>query len=267
MNATHTPETTGLRGKLRQIRAGAALLAVFGLIAVWTLPWPGPARRVLEKWAWSLLLSGFGLRLRCHGAIAPGIGVLTVANHISWIDIAVLARTRAGGFVAKSEVAGWPVIGVLARRLGCVFVDRQSRIAVHPALAGMELRAGRSGLVLFPEGTTSDGRALLPFRSSLLAGAECWQTIQPMAISYRERDGSALSPASRRAVAWIEDDALLPHAFALAAKGGATVDLWFEQPVVAADRKEVARACHAAISARLDAIAQSDQAATLKRAA
>jgi 1-acyl-sn-glycerol-3-phosphate acyltransferase len=86
-------------------------------------------------------------------------------------------------------------------------------------------------------------------------------------IAYRRRDGAPLSPGQRRRVAWIGDDALLPHALALAASGGVTVEVWFEESFAPEGRKQAAEASRRAIAARLAALAEEDQAAALKRAA
>ncbi|WP_374530837.1 lysophospholipid acyltransferase family protein [Novosphingobium sp.] len=264
------PERASLSplARLRQLRAIGALLIVLALAPFWACISAARPRRALERAAWCILLSGFGIAVRRHGTPASSGRVLTVANHISWVDIAVLARLCEGGFIAKREVAGWPVIGALARRLGCVFIDRESRSAVQSAVAELSDYAPETGLIMFPEGTTGEGGALLPFRSSLFAAAgPRWTQIQPVTLAYRRRDGAPLCPVGRRRIAWLGDDALLPHAMALAASGGARIDVWFEAPLSPAPRKELARACADAIGARLAALEQADQAATLKRAA
>jgi len=258
---------TVLPRRLRQLRAIGALAGVLAIAPLWALARPAPLRRAIAVLAWALLLRGFAVRVRCHGA-RPAKGALIVANHISWLDIAVLGRICDAGFIAKAEVGRWPVIGPLARRLGCLFIEREVRSALPGVIARMDGYAPRSGLILFPEGTTSEGTALLPFRSSLFAAAgERWAAVQPVTLSYRRRDGAALSHAGRRRIAWLGDDALLPHALALAGAGGAAIDLWFEAPVAPGPRKVVAEACRASIAARLAAIDAGDQAATLKRAA
>jgi 1-acyl-sn-glycerol-3-phosphate acyltransferase len=214
--------------------------------------------------AWAVLLRGFGIRVRRHGTPSAPAAALIAANHVSWIDVAVLGRLLDAGFVAKAEVGAWPVIGSLARRYGCLFIDRNRRGAVQDFTARMQAHPACAGLILFPEGTTGDGSGLLPFRSSLFAAAHPrWPAVQPVTIAYRRRDGSPLSPAERRRVAWIDDDALLPHAFALAASGGVIAEVWFEAPIPATDRKAAAESCRSAIAARLG----EDQAAALKRAA
>lgn len=246
---------------LRCIRAILALLLALVIAAGWScLPRGSRLARRVAAAGWSLLLAGFGVRLRRQGAPAEP-QALVAANHVSWIDIVALGSALDAGFVAKAEVAAWPLIGPLARRYGCLFVARESRSAVLDLAAAMEGYPRDAGLVLFPEGTT-DGTGLLPFRSSLfIAPSRRWPKVQPVTILYRDRRGQPLSPEALRRVAWIGDDALLPHAFALAAAGGVEVELWFEPTFVPADRKGAARRSREDIAARLD------QAAALKRAA
>lgn len=219
----------------------------------------------LARAGWSVLLAAFGIRVTVRGRPEPG--ALFVANHVSWADIAILARLTSASFVAKDTVRGWPVLGWLARRHGCVFVDRGQPLGVGRQvadLAGGLRRAG--GLVLFPEATTSDGLSVLPFRSSLFSAVAAMDNpvVQPVALVFRAPDGGALDAGARRAVAWLDDDALLPHALALAARDGVLAEIWFEAPVPPADRKAMARACREAIRARL---AAADQAGTLNLAA
>jgi len=253
--------------RLRQLRAVAALACVLLLALPWSA-WPqGRQRRAIAALAWRVLLAGFGIHLRVHGA-AVQPGALLAANHISWIDIAALARLTDCGFVAKAEVGRWPIIGTLARRQGCLFVDRGRRSAIRATLGSMQGYRARANLTLFPEGTSGDGDRVLPFRSSLFAAVEGgFSCVQPVTLCYRRRDGSPLLTAERLRVAWVGEEALLPHALNLAASGGALLDLWFDEPVEGMDRKALAEACHARIAARLAQLQNGDQPAALKRAA
>jgi len=261
-----------LSAPIASLRCGAALLALcatLGLVPVWRCaPRRWNMRRSVARLGWAVLLSGFGIRVRRHGELADPAGALIVANHISWVDIAVLAGVADAGFIAKAEIASWPVIGRLASLYGCLFVERNSRAGLQSLAQEMGAHPERSGLILFPEGTTGGGDGVLPFRSSLFACiGERWPAVQPVTIAYRTRAGGVLSPQARRRIAWLDDDALLPHAFALAAVGGAVVDVWIEPCFTAASRKDAAETSYRLIAARLEAIAARDQAATLKRAA
>src|SRR5215213_7796337 len=114
----------------------------------------------------------FDLRVVVDGFAPQGGPMLVLANHVSWLDIPVLASLRPLSFVAKSEVAGWPVIGLFAKLQRCVFLDRARRSATVQANAAIARRLARGEvIVLFPEGTSSDGNRVLPFRSSLVGAA------------------------------------------------------------------------------------------------
>jgi len=233
--------------------AGLAVMAFVWLC----IPKHKAVASLVERAGWSWLLRTLRIETRVIGgegvAETLPVNALIIANHVSWTDIPVLAKVLNASFVAKSEVAGWPVLGWLARRHGCRFVDRKSRISAHDFAVSMSGNGcGERRLVLFAEGTTSDGAEVLPFRSSLLAAtANRGDPVQPVTLVYRKPDGSALTPPERRRAAWLDDDALLPHFFDLAGLGGLHVEVWIESPVAASDRKELARLCHHAISERV----------------
>lgn len=142
-------------------------------------PWP---RRFLRGIGWIA-----GARVTTRGA-APGPGTLIVANHVSWLDIPILAGATDCAFVAKDGLKGHPLMRWLCEQNGSVFVDRDDRGGIADQVAAMQvaLRAPKP-LCLFPEGTVGDGTRLLPFRSSLLKLAEHPPepiTIRPVAIDY-----------------------------------------------------------------------------------
>lgn len=238
------------------VRTGLALCALLVLgLARMALP-----LRAIERLGWGMVLLLFRVRLTVHGQPAQG-GVLMLANHVSWIDIVALGRVSDACFVAKSEVGTWPVIGPAARRMGCLFVDRGSRRSaqVIAAQIGARLTAGRN-VIVFPEGTTGPGDGVLSFRSTLTGATTIRAlTIQPVTLVYRGVNDRTLA-------AWLGDASLLPHALALARSGGIGLEIWFEKPFVAPDRKAAAIGAEAAVAARL--LRELDgQAATLKRVA
>ncbi len=234
------------------VRAALGLGAMLVLAGPWLLlpngSWLG---RQVAVAGWRLLLWGFGIRLRVLGAPVPG--ALVVANHVSWSDIPVMGRLIDAGFVAKGDVAAWPVIGRLATAYGCLFVAREARgkAAEQASAVAARLHNGH-GLILFPEGTTGEGDACLPFRSSLFAMIPPGTPVQPLAIRYYRADGTPLTALERRDVSWIGDDELAPHALALARRGGLVAELWFGKPMAAGERKALTRACFAVIEGRLE---------------
>lgn len=239
------------RDRLRLARAALGLAGLFAIGWPWLLL---PSRARVGRWpallAWRSLLWGFNIRVEVQGKPMPG--ALIVANHVSWSDIPVFGRAVDAGFVAKDDVAGWPVIGRLTEVYGCLFVSREARGKVgEQAVALAEKLAHGRSLILFPEGTTGEGDRCLPFRSSLFALIPPGTPVQPVTLRYYRRDGSPLDAVERREVSWIGDDELAPHALALAQRGGLVARLWFDEPIPAGERKALTKACFGVIESRL----------------
>jgi 1-acyl-sn-glycerol-3-phosphate acyltransferase len=206
-----------------------------------------------------LFLRLFGIKVNVHGAPARSAPALVLANHMSWLDIAVLGSLGPLSFVAKSEVAGWPVISLFARLQRTVFIDRARKshtAEVNAAVAG-RLAAGDI-VVLFPEGTTSDGNRVLPFRSALVGaarvaladGAHGRIDLQPLAITYLSRHGLPLTRRDRPEIAWYGDMDLAPHLAALLGQGPLDVAVTWCEPIpfeAATDRKRATAGAEAAI--------------------
>jgi 1-acyl-sn-glycerol-3-phosphate acyltransferase len=195
-----------------------------------------------------------GVRVIVKGEVARSAPVLVVSNHVSWIDIVVLGGLMPLSFVAKSEVAGWPIIGTLARLQRAIFVDRarRSSTADIARAIGHRLVAGDT-IVLFGEGTTGDGNRVLPFRPALLAsvreamsaseGGSTPILVQPLSIVYSGLDGLPLGRADRPSVAWYGDMSLLSHLRRLLSIGPVDVTLRFGEAfeVAHGDRKALAK--------------------------
>ena len=180
---------------LGRTRASLGLLSAALLAPPWLLlPPRGAAAKHLERRFHRLIASGFGLRPRAYGN-PGGAGTMFVANHISWADIVSLAAVVDADFVAKSDVAGYPGLGKLAARTGTIFIDRERRSQAGAQMAAIRERlvSGRR-VALFPEGTTSDGRGVLPFRTSLFAAADAARRVQPVTIVYTARGGGPIRP-------------------------------------------------------------------------
>src|SRR6266516_4364517 len=135
----------------------------------------GQERRLAARTEWLHRWCRFacrvlGIRVTTHGAMPRSS--LLVCNHLSYLDIIVLSSIRPCIFVAKRDVAGWPLFGWLARAGGTIFVDREHRLS-SSAVVDLVQDAIASGsvVVLFPEGTSSDGTTVLPFKSTLLESA------------------------------------------------------------------------------------------------
>lgn len=151
----------------------------------------------LIKWWCKRLLAAFNLRVTSHGHIPTQNQVMTnsmiIANHISWTDIHALNSIVPLRFIAKSEIISWPVFGYLARKSNALFIDRGKRqdAARIIDITSRSLMDG-DNLCIFPEGTTTDGTTMMPFKSSILQAAiQANATIHPVAIRYPGHNGSA----------------------------------------------------------------------------
>lgn len=250
-------------GTVRALARGLALgVAVYGglvvLLAVrlgeW--PWGRPVSPHVTHAVCRAAVAILGFRYRLRGKPMRDDGVI-VANHVSWLDIFTLNAARPLVFVAKAEVRGWPGIGLLARATGVLFVDRDRARTAEQARAFRARLEGAGALVLFPEGTSTDGLRVLPFRSSLFAalngpGARPDLRVQPVTLVYRAPSG-----ADPRLHGWWGDMGFAENLWrTLARREQGAVDLVFHPPLRAgdfADRKALARAAEAAVRAGLDA--------------
>lgn len=232
------------------------LLAPFQMLAIRTrLFSPDRIPRLWHRVAARLL----GFRVRLHGRPAGGRPLLVVSNHVSWSDIVLYGASAEFAFVAKSDMASWPGFGLLAKLQRSVFVERERRrrsSAQARELAG-RLAAG-DAIVLFAEGTTTDGGTVLPFKSTLfgsvvaLAAADPPRPVlvQPAAIRYQRQHGIPMGRSDRARVAWVGDEDLVPNIGWLLRQGAIDVDIAFGEPIEAAgavDRKALAREAEAAV--------------------
>lgn len=208
------------------------------------------ARQRYIRW-WSVKLLGvLGIELVVHGQPRPAAKLL-VANHVSWLDIiAIHAVVPEARFVSKAEVRHWPLIGRLVEAAGTLFIEREKkrdamRVMHHIAEA---LQAGDT-VAVFPEGTTADGHALLPFHANLLQPViTTGLPVQPVALRY-----SDASAAVSRAAAYIGDDSLAGSLLAIARAERLTVcvRLLSAEGTRHADRRALAEHLRSEIGAAL----------------
>jgi lyso-ornithine lipid O-acyltransferase len=247
------------------LRAGIRLsLFLLFTLALMPVQWLGLKTgqdyvRRLPNFYHRMLCRLFRFEVVQRGAPLADGPALLVANHASWLDIVVLSAIGPLAFVAKSEVAGWPFFGTLARLQRTVFVARRaSRTAQHRDEIADRLAAG-DRLVLFAEGTSSDGNRVLPFKSGLFAAAEREiagrpTAVQPISIAYTHMDGIPLGRRHRHYYAWYGDMALLPHLWRVLQQRRARIEVICHPPVSLADftdRKALARHCEAAVASGL----------------
>jgi len=185
--------------------------------------------------------------------------VLFAANHVSYADITVLGSVIAGSFIAKAEVADWPFFGWLAKLQRSVFVDRRVRSTITQRDAISRRLAVGDALILFPEGTSSDGNRVLPFKTALFAAAEHGKglspvVVQPVSIAYTRLDGIPIGRLYRPLFAWYGDVDLAPHIWSMIGLGTVEVVVEFHPPTFLSDcgsRKALASYCYARIAGGL----------------
>jgi 1-acyl-sn-glycerol-3-phosphate acyltransferase len=201
-----------------------------------------------------VLCALIGVRVREVGRRSTASPALILSNHVSWLDICVIAALGPVVFVAKREVAGWPVFGWLAKLQRTIFINRQAR---HQTGAATREIAGRllgdDAVVLFAEGTSSDGIRVLPFRSSLVGAVRhalgdgthhTHISVQPMSLAYVGFGGVPMGRSLRERVAWYGDADLIPHLLQVLSSGAVDVTVSWGEAVaydISADRKAIAR--------------------------
>jgi 1-acyl-sn-glycerol-3-phosphate acyltransferase len=228
------------------IIAGSRLLVLLlVLVALFPLQWIALrlhwaiARRIpvvfhrLAVWA-------LNIRVHISGTNPRDTPSLVLANHCSWLDIIVLGSLRPLSFVAKSEVESWPGIGFLAKMQRTIFIDRENKRATGEVAGMMARRLSRGELiVLFAEGTTSDGNRVLPFRASLVGAARMALmdhsldriALQPLTVAYTRRNGLPVSRRERPDICWYGDMDLVPHLVGVLQGGPIDVSVEWGEPI------------------------------------
>jgi lyso-ornithine lipid O-acyltransferase len=266
--------------RARVLRRGLALLA-------WTLPamliqtvcliLPGHAKVRFARIYWAVFTRLIGIRVRVIGTPVRRSGdrrVIYVSNHSSWADVPVVGGVLDGRFVAKKEVAGWPVIGAIAWLGRTVFVSR-SRASTGKERDAIRrvLKAG-DNLILFPEGTSSDGSRVLPFRTSFFAVAEvqgredrsALPLIQPVSVVYDRLGGLPAGRASRPVFAWYGDMDIASHFWRLTQNIGLRATVLVHAPLDPArfaDRKALSQAVWQIVADGASTLRQNRPAAPL----
>lgn len=246
---------------MQTLRAGLVLIAFFCLtvplmpVQLLLMRLRHPAARTFPHWYHRQICRILGLRIHVDGAVSGERPMLLVANHVSWLDIPVISAVAPISFVAKREVGTWPFVSWLAKLQRSVFVDRERRGAVAGTAREIidRLHAG-DNIVLFAEGTSSDGNQVLPFRTALFAAAkpagkdaaaiEEGIFVQTLAIAYTRVHGIPLGRLSRPRIAWYGDMNLASHAWEVLKMGPLDVHIRLGEPVALADfadRKVLAR--------------------------
>ncbi len=229
---------------------GAAIAGGFFPLCARLLPKRAErVRRSLVKWWARSLCRLLGLKIRIDGQIHDD-GTLFVANHVSWLDIPCLLSITDAAFVSKDDVARWPFIGSMAARVGTIFLARGNRDATANAADAMTWRlASRHSVLIFPEGTTTDGTSVRAFHGRLFQAAiRTHALVQPIAIRYGGAELSRVAP-------FIDEDNLLSHFWKLIGEDQVTVRIQFCDVIAPnLDRRALATEARVRVCAALDLI-------------
>jgi 1-acyl-sn-glycerol-3-phosphate acyltransferase len=253
---------------VQTVRA-ATILFVFLLATIILIPWQETAvrfklkrRKTFPNRYHRFLCRLFGIRVIVLGRPIQSHGVLMVANHTSYFDILVFSAAARISFIAKHEVARWPLFGTLARLQETVFIEREKR---SQTVAARDLIRARlvegDALVLFPEGTSDDGNKVLPFKSALLGAAELelgtdaqgrvrHVPIQPVSIAYTGLYGLPMGRDMRPLIAWYGDMDLVPHLWEALKAGPIEAVIEFHEPLtldVETSRKTLASVAESSV--------------------
>ncbi len=235
---------------LRIIRLIRFLLHITsGLLQSIVYPWLplNIQRPMMQRWAAGLLVI-LGIKLHCHGKL-PTLElprVLIAANHVSWLDVCVLMAVCPARFVAKAEISKWPILGLLSRNVGTLFIERAKRsdtLRINKKISEVLEKGER--VTVFPEGTTANGMQLNHFHASLLQSAVTIDALlYPVAISYRNCAGDICQEA-----AYIEPSLVLSLQRILS-QISIDVNLTFNRPIQCGmkNRRELARLSEQAIA-------------------
>jgi len=226
------------------------LFAPLQLMGVKTGWWRG--RRLLRTWH-GVAARMIGLRVRVFGRPAEGRPLMLACNHVSWLDIVTLGSVADVSFIAKSEVAGWPVFGWFSKMQRSVHIerDRRGRSGEQAGEIAQRLADGDI-MLLFAEGTTGDGNMVLPFKTTLFGAASMMLSasphdrlwIQPVAVAYTRLHGLPMGRRHRPLVSWIGDQDMVPHLLGVLRESAVDVEVHFGEPVAfdgGSNRKQVAR--------------------------
>lgn len=246
--AGHDGHTVGLPRAVLRLTAAAALI-LFGILGappVRLLP-AGPRHTVIRAWS-AALVRAFGLPITVHGSAGGAGAGLVVANHVSWLDIPLVAAVLPSRMLAKSEIRAWPGLGRLAEQAGALFIERD-RIRALPGTVATLTRALLAGdrVTVFPEGSTWCGRAQGPFRRAAFRSAiDARVPVQPVRLDYRLPGGDTAGAAC-----FVGDDPLTASLWRIARARGVRAEVRLLPripPGRYAHRRDLAAAAQAAIT-------------------
>ena len=228
-----------------------------------------PGYKAWPHWVHKSMCSALDINVKTYGQSLEGSPTLFVSNHVSYLDIIILGHIIKGCFVAKRDMIDWPVLGYLSTLQRTIFVDREKRSEVHLQREEMQdrIKDGDS-LILFPEGTTSDGGNVLPFKSSLFGVTENYihpqlneegrpveLMVQPVTLIYRRINSMPTNRMNRPRVAWYGDMEIGSHFKEFLNINSVDVEVHFNEPVsrnLFKTRKELSAYCQRTIEKHME---------------
>lgn len=234
------------------IRAVLFMLWTGGLLPVYGVlfPFGWRLRRLIVALWHKGVCRICGIRVRRHGVPVSGEDALLVGNHVSYLDIPVLASQKDVTFVAKADVGTWPVFGFLARIAQTAFIERNPSKARKQKLELQHRLIKGENLFIFPEGTSSDGEKVLPFKTTLFQmviedGIREHCSVQAVTLAFlHDHKGRKLTREEQDCYTWYGDMTLMPHLWAVFRRKGVLAEVIFHPAVKADDfasRKELAK--------------------------
>lgn len=251
------------------MRQAGKLFAIFSLIAAFVLSSGSlrflrrdvsrrrRARLGLTRAFCRLIARVLSLEVRVVGRMDGNGPRLLVANHLSYLDVFAILSAGPAAFVTSREVEKDPFLGTLCRLAGSAFVERRARGGIRNQIEGVAaMLADGLDVVVFPEGTSSDGSSVLPFKRGLFAAARAaGAAVLPLCINYREVNGTRLTREHRDCVFWYGSMAFFPHLLRVVGLDAIRVDVEILPPLSALPGERLAEVAHAAIARRFAAIA------------
>ncbi len=233
-------------------------LVLIQIIALWFIK--GRAAYIIPRIWHCGVAAILGLKIELRGDIVHDKQLIYISNHLSYLDIPVIGTVLKASFIAKEDIAHWPVIGYLCRMQQTAFISRNSRHAKKVAGALEDMLAEGKSLILFPEGTSTVGTSVLPFKSSLFSLLEPKESspplpIQPFILELVSVNKKPITAASRDLYSWYGDMDFSPHMWVFLKNNGATVRLTFLDvihPPTPFDRKTLCKTVEERITSGLN---------------
>jgi 1-acyl-sn-glycerol-3-phosphate acyltransferase len=232
---------------------------IAGIQSLFLLVYKGNASYVLPRLWHKGMCAIIGLKVEVRGTPVHDKQLVYISNHLSYLDIPAVGSVLKASFIGKDDIAGWPIVGQLAKAQQTAFISRTANNAKKVANALDVMVAEGKSLILFPEGTSSTGATVLPFKSSLFSITQPKGmppiAIQPFIIDLIDVEGKPITPQSRDYYAWYADMEFAPHIWIFMQTKGAKVRLTFLDvitPTPAQDRKELCKIVEQQISSGLN---------------